>query len=185
MTSIRARAVADATTELAPADRIAALARTVRIPPEFARAQRAYRDLQERHIALREQERTLVAEMLAGGGETNASGSLMKRIREVDAELSLCSNALREASENISQTRKPFAKAVAEVLAGERTAAARRGLRAGMELVAEFDVLDAIDRETAAVGGSPQHPVRNYRGMLEPMLARLRRVASPLRILPT
>jgi hypothetical protein len=50
-------------------------------------------------------------------------------------------------------------------------------LRAGMELVAEFDTLDCIDRELAAVGASPQDPTRNYRGVLEPILTRLRRIA--------
>ena len=54
MTSIRARAVADGTTELLPADRIAALAARVRRPPEFAQAQRAFTDLQQRHGELRE-----------------------------------------------------------------------------------------------------------------------------------
>jgi hypothetical protein len=178
MASIRARAVADATTELEPAARIRALANTVRRPGSFAQAQRAYADLSERYTALREEERGLIARMLAEGGETaNGSGPLIARIKQVDAELTTCSDSIREALQTLLEAREPFAKAVAEALAPERAAAGRRGLRAAMELVAEFDVLDAIDREISSVGGSSQHPMQGYRGALEPILARLRRLA--------
>ena len=177
MAQIKARALADATTELAPAERIRAIAAKVRCPQAFAAAQAAYADLQKRHAGLRHEERALIQQMLERGGETNASGALIQRIRALDSELTTCSDSIREALEKIFQTREPFAKAVDEALAPERAAAARRGLRAGMELIAEFDVLDAIDRETAAVGGSPQHPMRGYRGSLQPLLDRLRRLA--------
>jgi hypothetical protein len=46
-----------------------------------------------------------------------------------------------------------------------------------MELVSEFDVLDAIDREISSVGGSSQHPMRSYRAAMEPLLTRLRQIA--------
>jgi hypothetical protein len=82
---IRARAVVDLTTELEPAERIRAIASKVRRPAAFATAQQAYRDLSERHTALRDEERRLIAQMLAEGGETaNGSGPLVRRIREVD-----------------------------------------------------------------------------------------------------
>jgi hypothetical protein len=98
MTSIRARAVADATTTLAPAERIAALARTVRRPSAFAAAQSAFADLQRRYTELRNEQRDLIQRMLAEGGETaNGSGPLIARIKQVDTELSTCSDSIREA----------------------------------------------------------------------------------------
>jgi hypothetical protein len=177
MTQIRARAIADVTTELEPAERIAAIARTVRRPSGFAATQSAFADLQSRHGELRNEQRALIAEMLEGGGETNASGPLVHRIRQVDAELSSLGDSIREALARLFEAREPFAAAIAAALAPERTASARRALRAAMELVAEFDVLDAIDREISSVGGSSQHPMQGYRGSIEPMLARLRGLA--------
>jgi hypothetical protein len=52
MAQIKARALADATTELAPAERIRAIAAKVRCPQAFAAAQAAYADLQKRHAGL-------------------------------------------------------------------------------------------------------------------------------------
>ena len=109
MTSIRARAVADGTTELLPADRIAALAARVRRPPEFAQAQRAFTDLQQRHGELRETLRNRIAELHAGGGEgANGSGPLIRAIRECDAELTACSDSCREALARLLDAREPL-----------------------------------------------------------------------------
>jgi hypothetical protein len=178
MTQIRAKAIADGSTEPTPAARIAAIANKVRRPAAFAAAQQAYRDLSERHTALRDEERRLIKEMLEGGGETNASGKMVQRIREVDAELSSLSDSIRTALENVFQARQPFAKAITEALAPERATAARRALAAAMALIDELGMLDMIDREISSVGGQPgRHPLPAYRGWLEPMLARLRRIA--------
>jgi hypothetical protein len=96
----------------------------------------------------------------------------------VDAELTTCSDSIREALARLLEAREPFAAAIAAALQPERAAAARRALRAAMQLVSEFDLLDAIDREVAAVGGSAgQHPMRSYRASMEPLLTRLRQIA--------
>jgi hypothetical protein len=127
MTQIRARAITDVTTEVPAEKRIAAIAGRVRRPAAFATAQQAYRDLQTRHAALRDEERDLIAQMLAEGGETShGSGPLVRRIRELDAELSTCSDSIREALETLLEARQPFAAAIAAALQPERTAAARR-----------------------------------------------------------
>jgi hypothetical protein len=179
MTQIRARAVADATTTLAPAERIAALARTVRRPSAFAAAQRVFADLQQRHGELRETLRNRIAELHAAGGEgANGSGPLIRAIRECDAELTACSDSCREALGRLLETREPFGVAIAAALAPERTAAARRALQAAMQLVDELDLLDQIGREIGSAGGSSApHPLPQFRGVLEPTLSRLRRLA--------
>jgi hypothetical protein len=180
MTQIRgARAIADATTQPAPEERIRAIANTVRRPAAFAQAQRAYHDLSERHTALRAEQRDLIQRMLAEGGETaNGSGPLIRRIRAVDAELTTCAESLKDALARLFEAREPFAVAIAAALAPERTTAARRALAAAMALADELAVLDIIDREIASVGGQPgQHPMIGYRGAFEQLLARLRRLA--------
>jgi hypothetical protein len=53
MTQIRARAIADVTTEVPAEKRIAEIARKVRRPAALVSAQAAFRDMQERHAALR------------------------------------------------------------------------------------------------------------------------------------
>ena len=53
MTQIRARAIADVTTEVPAEERIAEIARKVRRPAALVSAQAAFRDMQERHAALR------------------------------------------------------------------------------------------------------------------------------------
>jgi hypothetical protein len=167
MASISPRVAADITTELAPEERIRAIANKVRRPPGFAAAQQAYRDLSERHTALRDEERRLIAQMLAEGGETaNGSATLVRRIREVDLELSALSDSIRAALENVFQARQPFTKAVTEALQPERTAAARRALRASLALIDEFGVLDMIDREIASVfpSGNARAPARRACG---------------------
>ena len=178
MASILPRVAADATTQPSPAERVAAIARKVRVPPGFASAQRAYRDLQERHIALREQERTLVAQMQEGGGETNVSSALVKRIREVDLELISVGESLKEALSKLFQEREPLTTAVTTALRPERALAARHALTAAMSLLDQLAVLDAIDLEVAAVGGQTgQHPMLHYRAGFEQLLACLRRAA--------
>jgi hypothetical protein len=176
---IRAHAVADATTTLAPAARIAALAARVRRPGPFVTAQRAFADLQQRHGELRETLRSRIAELHAAGGEgANTSGSLIRAIRECDAELTACSDACREALGRLVEARQPFGVAIAAALAPERTAAARRALQAAMELVDELDLLDQIGREIGSSGGSPApHPLPQFRGSLSPLVDRLRRLA--------
>ena len=175
MAQIRARVVADATTELDPVGRIRALARKVRVPAQFAAAQQAYRDLSERHTQLRDEERRLIAEMLQAGGEANASGKMVNRIREVDLELASVAESLRTALETVFESRKPFTMAVTEALKPERAAAARRGLHGILAALDEVAVLDAIEHEISCSGGSGQS--LGYRGALQPLIDRLRRIA--------
>jgi hypothetical protein len=179
MASISPRAIADLSTEFAPAERIRAIANKVRRPAKFAEAQRAYHDLSERYTALREEERGLIQRMLAAGGETaNGSAPLIRRIRECDAELSTCSDSIREALAKLFEAREPFAASIAAALQPERAAAARRALAAAMALCSELDLLDSINHEISSIGGQPgQHPLPQFRASLEPMLGRLRRIA--------
>jgi hypothetical protein len=144
---IRARAAADGSTAPEPGERIAAIAFRVRRPAAYATAQEADRDLATRHVALRNEERDLIQQMLEGGGESNASGALIRRIRELDGQLSMVSDSLKVALETLFEAREPFARAISEALAPERRASARRALAAAETLISEFELQDLIDRK--------------------------------------
>jgi hypothetical protein len=80
----------------APAERIAAIAGRVRRPLALISAQETFQDMQQRHATLREELRGLIAALQANGGEANATGPQLRRIRELDVELSSLSESLRE-----------------------------------------------------------------------------------------
>ena len=179
MAEISARASARASSSNdAPAERIAAIAGRVRRPTALVSAQAAFRDMQEHHATRRDELRGLIAELQANGGEANATGPQLRRIRELDVELSSLSEALREGLARLFETREPFAAAVAAALAPERKASAERALAAATTLIAEFEVQDLIDREISSAGGQPgPHPLPQFRGALAPTITRLRRLA--------
>jgi hypothetical protein len=134
--------------------------------------------MQQRHATLREELRGLIAALQANGGEANATGPQLRRIRELDVELSSLSESLREGLTTLFQVREPFAAAIAEALAPERRSSAARALAAATALIAEFEVQDLIDREISSAGGQPgPHPLPQFRGALGPTIARLRRLA--------
>jgi hypothetical protein len=134
--------------------------------------------MQERHAALRDELRGLIAELQANGGETNATGPQLRRVRELDVQLSVLSEALREGLTTLFEVREPFAAEIAKALAPELRASAGRALAAVTALIAEFELQDLIDREIASAGGQPgPHPLPQFRGALGPTIARLRRLA--------
>jgi hypothetical protein len=175
----RARLTHTTEPEPEPAERIAAIARKVRRPATLVAAQEAFRDLQARHSALRDEQRALIAQMQAEGGEAasgTGTGGRVRRIRRLDADLSSLSDTLREALSYLFKVREPFAAAVVSALEPERRSSAKRALAAATALLSEFEVQDLLDRETRSVGGEPaQHPLPQYRAIVEPMIARLRR----------
>jgi hypothetical protein len=96
-----------------PAQRIAAVARKVRRSAALATAQQSFRDLQMRYSTLRDEQRRLIADLQAEGEEAHGSGPLVRRIRDLDTELSSLSDQSREAMGALFAAREPFARAVA------------------------------------------------------------------------
>jgi hypothetical protein len=159
-----------------PAQRIAAVARKVRRSAALATAQQSFRDLQMRYSTLRDEQRRLIADLQAEGEEAYGSGPLVRRIRDLDTELSSLSEQSREAMGALFAAREPFARAVADALSPERRSSASRALVAAEALCVEFNLLD-VGREISSAGGQPAaHPLLKWRSIIEPTLARPRKL---------
>ena len=162
-----------------PTATIAAVLATVRVPAGLRNAQDAFRDLQREHAQLHEQLRAAIAELREAGGETAIkAGPIVHRIHAMDRQLTQLGQQSRIALETIIRERVPFVEAAQSALAEPTKVAARRTLRAAIEMQAGLAELDVIELAIASVGGSPGRRMLHLRDALPSAIAWLRRIAQ-------
>ena len=104
-----------------PAATIAAVLAKVRVPAAMKNAQDAFRDLQREHVQVHEELRKAINELREAGGETAANtGSIVRRIHELDRRLTQLGQQSRVALETIIRERVPFVEAANPHLPGRQ-----------------------------------------------------------------
>lgn len=159
---------------------IAAIVDRVRVPVPMKAALKRWRDLQQRHSELSGDLRGAIAELRGTGGETaNGAGPLVKRVREINAELCGLANEIAPALAEVVAARVPFTEAVIAALQPRRRAAAQRALAISAAWGTEIDELAEIDDAISTAGGSPGHAWPQHRAALRPAAVILRTIAEP------
>lgn len=163
-----------------PAPTIQEVISRVRQPRQLAVALEGWRAAQREYAALAATLREATSQLQRAGGDGAANvDALIKNVHQLDIRLKELASTTRGALADVLAARPPWISSVTAAVEPYRRAAARRGLAAVQALQSALDLLDEVDAELVAIGGSRGRPaLPQHRATLIAATGRLREIAG-------
>jgi hypothetical protein len=150
-------------------------------PRQLKAALEHYRLVQRQHTEATAELRNAISAVQHQGGEASTSAApLISGVVTLEILQRELAGQVQAAIEKVIAARPPFTRAVTAALAPYRKPVARRALRGLAELTSALDILDQIDSEIAAAGGTPARALPQHRETLRPMTMRLAAMAGEI-----